>query len=105
MNLRLSGDDIRFRVTAEEFERFSMGRNLALEIPFPGQHVFRIAVRMEAMGDWKLDSDPTGLWLSIPRARIFEFAQSLPNREGLTHDFDVGNGKKARVVFEVDMHT
>jgi hypothetical protein len=105
MNLRLSGEDLRFRVTAEEFERFSMGRNLALEIPFPGQHVFRIAVRMEALGDWKLDSDPTGLWLSIPRARIFEFAQSLPNREGLIHDFDVGDGKKARVVFEVDMHS
>ncbi len=105
MNLRFSSEDVRIRVTSDEFQQLTHGGNLALEVPLPRQHVFRVAIRTEAVGDWRLESDPTGLWLSIPRTRLDEFAQALPSREGMAYDFDAGNGKATRVVFEVDMHS
>jgi hypothetical protein len=105
MKLRFSSEDIRIRVTCDEFEQLARGGSLALEVQLPHLHVFRLAVRTVAVGDWMLESDPTGLWLSIPQSKLNEFAQALPSREGMTYDFHAGNGKATRVVFEVDLHS
>ena len=102
MNVRFSDRHIRFRVARHELERLLAGRSLALDVPMPRSHQFRASISATPMGDWQLDSDPTGLWFSIPRAALEELQQSLPSKEGIEHSFKTDHGPLA-VVFEVDV--
>lgn len=102
MNIRFSDRHIRFRVSRQELERLLAGRSLALDVPMPRAHQFRASINVTPLGDWQLDSDPTGLWLSLPRAALEELLQELPRKEGLDREFDT-NGSKLTVVFEVDL--
>ena len=102
MNVRFSDRHIRFRVTRPELERLLAGRSLALDVPMPRSHQFRASVNVTPLGDWQLDSDPTGLWLSLPRSALEELLQELPRKEGLEHEFAT-NGNALAVVFEVDL--
>ena len=102
MNVRFSDRHIRFRVTRQELERLMAGRSLALDVPMPRAHQFRASVSITPIGDWQLDSDPTGMWLSMPRSALEGLLQELPSKEGLEHTFDT-NGSTLGVAFEVDL--
>jgi hypothetical protein len=102
MNIRFAEQQIRFRVASQELERLMAGRSLALNVPMPRAHQFRVSVNATPIGNWQLDSDPTGLWLSLPRAALEELQQALPSKEGLLHNFDTDGGPIA-VAFEVDL--
>jgi hypothetical protein len=68
----------------------------------PRAHQFRASVSVTPIGDWQLDSDPTGMWLSLPRSALEEMIQDLPRKEGLEHSFETG-GSRLGVAFEVDL--
>jgi hypothetical protein len=102
MNVRFSDRHIRFRVTRQELERLMAGRSLALDVPMPRAHQFRASVSITPIGDWQLDSDPTGMWLSMPRSAVEGLSQELPRKEGLEHTFET-NGSTLSVAFEVDL--
>jgi hypothetical protein len=68
----------------------------------PRSHRFRASVGTAVFGEWQLDSDPTGIWLTLPRADVQEFQKELPSKEGLQHDF-ILDGSKLSVSFEVDL--
>lgn len=103
MNVRFSEGALRCRITRNELERLMSGRAVALELPLPRDHIFRMNVRPTTVGGWRLDSDPTGLWLTIAREDLEWLFESLPNKEGLERSFDVANGGKLKVSFEVDV--
>ena len=103
MNIRLSERALRCRVNQGELDRLLSGRAIALEVTLPRDHVFRMSVRPSTLDGWRLDSDPTGLWLTIARAELEWLSQSLPSKEGLEHTFDTANGGKLAVSFEVDL--
>lgn len=75
MNLGFANRAVRCRVTRAELDRLLSGRAVSLEIALPRDHRFRANVRTVALRDWQLDSDPTGLWLAIPRTELESFAQ------------------------------
>ena len=102
MNVRFSDRHIRFRVSRSELDRLLAGRSLALDVPMPRSHQFRASVSAAAFGDWQLESDPTGLWLSIPKQTLEEWQATLPNKEGLQHQFQL-DGSQLSVAFEVDL--
>ena len=54
------------------------------------------------MSGWQLESDPTGIWITIPKTELQQLADSLPSREGIEHAFDVEEGT-VTVSFEVDV--
>ncbi len=103
MNVRFSDRQIRFRIGRDELERLLTGRTLALDVPMPRAHQFHASVSATPLGDWQLDSDPTGLWLSIPRTAIEELSNGAPSKEGLLHEFEIAPGNKLGVAFEVDL--
>jgi hypothetical protein len=103
MNIRFSDHHIRFRVARQELERLLAGRSLSLDIAMPRAHQFRATINVTSIGDWQLDNDPTGIWLSLPRSSLEELLQSLPSKEGLEHQFETGNGTALGVAFEVDL--
>jgi hypothetical protein len=103
MNVRFSEGAVRCRVTRTELERLMSGRAVALEVALPRDHIFRMSVRPTTLGGWRLDSDPTGLWLTIARDDLEWLFESPPSKEGVERTFDVANGGKLTVSFEVDV--
>ena len=110
MNVRFSAQAVRCRVTRTELDLLLLGRAVTLQVALPGDHKFRVNIRPGVLGagsagtrnGWQLDSDPTGLWLTVPRAQLESLAQSLPSKEGISQTFDTSEGG-VRVTFEVDL--
>ncbi|MGC3979656.1 MAG: hypothetical protein QM808_00165 [Steroidobacteraceae bacterium] len=103
MNLRFAAHSIRIRMSADEFAQLHAGKSLGLEVPLPRGHAFRAKVN-QSSGDWQFDSDPTGLWLSVPRVELNSLAQELPSRQGLLHAFNTQQGE-LQISLEVDVKT
>jgi hypothetical protein len=105
MNIKFSGEAVRCRVSRDELERLLAGRAVALEVPLPRNHVFRANVWPGAMAGWQLESDPTGIWITIPKAELQALAESLPSKEGIEQEFDTSTDGKVKVSFEVDVRS
>lgn len=103
MNIKFSDGAVRCRVTRPELDSLLSSRAIALEVALPRHHAFRINIRPAVIGGWLLQSDPTGLWITIPRAELETLAQSLPSRKGLEKSFELANGGSVKVSFEVDV--
>jgi len=102
MNVRFSDHAIRCRATSAELQRLLTGRAIELEICLPRDRRFLVNVRPSALEQWQLESDPTGIWVSIPRSQLEALAQSLPSKEGIEHGFETVQGSIV-VSFEVDV--
>jgi hypothetical protein len=102
MNVRFSEQAIRCRATAVELQQLLTGRAVALELCLPRDRKFRVNVRPAALGTWQLDSDPTGIWIAIPRAQLQALAETVPLKEGIEESFETAQGS-VKVVFEVDL--
>lgn len=102
MNIKFASDAVRCRVSRAELDRLLSGRAVTLEVPLPRNHVFRASVWPGAMGGWQLESDPTGIWITIPKSELQALAESLPRKEGLGQEFEAMDGT-VKVVFEVDV--
>lgn len=102
MNVRFAENSIRLRVTNDEFEQMRLGKAMSLEVPLPRGHAFRCKLNVTANGNWLLDSDPTGLWVSVPRSEINALAEALPSKEGIEHAFATNDGE-LQVSLEVDV--
>jgi hypothetical protein len=102
MNIKFSSDAVRCRVSRAELDRLLSGRAIALEVPLPRNHVFRANVWPGAMDGWQLESDPTGIWITIPKAELQTLAESLPSKEGIEQEFEAMDGT-VKVSFEVDV--
>jgi hypothetical protein len=103
MNVRFSEGSVRCRVKRGELAKLLAGRALTLEVSLPRDHAFRLSVRPSSLAQWQLESDPTGLWLTIPTTELQKLAESLPSREGLTHAFELTDGGSVVFSFEVDV--
>jgi hypothetical protein len=102
MKVRFSEQAIRCRATVAELQQLLTGRALALELCLPRDRKFRVNVRPAALGNWQLDSDPTGIWVAIPRAQLQALAETVPRKEGIEESFETAQGS-VKVVFEVDL--
>ena len=102
MNVRFADRAIRCRVTPDELQQLLTGRAIALELCLPRDRRFRVNLRPSALQTWQLDSDPTGIWVSIPRAELEAFAQTVPSKQGIEHTFETTQ-ESVTVTFEVDL--
>ena len=102
MNVRFSEQAIRCRATSVELQQLLTGRALTLELSLPRDRKFRVNVRPAALETWQLESDPTGIWIAIPRSQLQALAETVPSKEGIEHSFDAAPGGLT-VTFEVDL--
>lgn len=51
-------------------------------------------------GGWQLDSDPTGMWLTIPRTELELLGQTKTFAERLVRDFPVSDTGHVQVILE-----
>lgn len=102
MNVRFSEQAIRCRATSAELQQLLTGRALALELCLPRDRKFRVNVRPAALETWQLESDPTGIWIAIPRSELQALAELVPNKKGIERSFETAQGDLT-VTFEVDL--
>lgn len=106
MDVRFSGQALHCQISRFELQRLAAGRSVELHVELPRHHAFRLSLRPSAMsaarGGWQLDSDPTGIWLSIPRAEIEQLGQTTAFAERLVHDFAVSADQHVQVILEAE---
>ena len=102
MNVRFSDHAIRCRATSAELQQLLTGRAIAIELCLPRDRRFRVNVRPAALETWQLESDPTGIWIAIPRSQLQALAETLPSKEGIERSFETVQGGLT-VTFEVDL--
>jgi hypothetical protein len=104
VDVRFSGQSLHCQITRSELERLVSGRTVDLVVQLPKHHNFRVSVRPSPMtadrGGWQLDSDPTGTWLTIPRAELELLGQTTTFAERLTRDFPVSDSEHVQVILE-----
>jgi len=103
VDVRFSGQALFCQITRSELERLASGRSVDLIVRLPRNHSFRMSVwpsPLDAQRGWQLDSDPTGMWLRIPRSELELLGQTTTFAERLTHDFPVSDGGRVQVVLE-----
>lgn len=102
MNLRISEHSLRWRVTRAEVELLLSGRAVKLQVALPRLHSFQSVVRTSAIQGWQLDSDPTGIWLTLPRSDLQALVEKLPTKEPIEHVLEVDGGE-LKLSLEVDV--
>jgi hypothetical protein len=104
VDVRFSGQSLYCQITRSELERLSTGRSIDLVVQLPKHHSFRMSLRPSPMsaerGGWQLDSDPTGMWLTIPRAELELLGQTTTFAERLVREFPVSDGENVQVILE-----
>lgn len=104
MDVRFSSRALYCQITRSELERLSSGRTVDLVVQLPKHHSFRMSVRPSPLsadrGGWQLDSDPTGMWLTIPRSELELLGQTTTFAERLARDFAVTDQERLQVILE-----
>ena len=101
MDVEFSTGLVSCRVTREELGKLLSGRAITLDVVLPREHRFRMNVRPAALNGWSLDSDPTGLWLSIPRVELESFEKSLDGAGAMERTMETSNGGELQLRLEV----
>lgn len=103
MNIRFSDGEIRFRVTAQEFEKLNQGDYVQLET-IPLTFVVTIAKKTldQAM---VLDLSCSAVQLVLSPEEAEAFRAQLPSKAGIEKTLSLGMGKSIDVAFEVDLRT
>jgi hypothetical protein len=103
VNVRFAAGAVRCRITQGEMDELLRVGSLRLTVALPRNHHFQVTVCAAALAAWQLDTDPTGLWIQIPRTEIVQLQQALPSREGIAHAFELDAGGQVQVSLEVDV--
>jgi hypothetical protein len=104
VDVRFSGQSVYCQITRSELALLASGRSLDLIVQLPKHHTFRMSVRPSPLsadrGGWQLESDPTGLWLTIPRTELELLGQTKTFAERLVREFPVSGDEKVQVLLE-----
>lgn len=109
MNVRFSGQALFCCISRAELALLASGRSVDLVVALPRNHAFRVSVRPSVMGadrgGWQLESDPTGIWLTIPRTELEQLGQTIAFAERLMRSFPVSASDHVQVILEVEPET
>jgi hypothetical protein len=101
MNLKISKNAMRFRVSRQEFEQLLQAEKLSVPVPF----LQAIHLQIEAANDFlgmNFTATENAWLLQISKTTLDDFAKSLPSREGLEQNTKLNN-KEILLAFEVDV--
>ena len=106
MDVRFSGQALYCQISRAELATLASGRSVDLIVSLPRHRSFRVSVRPSAMsadrGGWQLESDPTGLWLTIPHTELQQLGQTEAFAERLMRDFPVSSSQQIQVILEAE---
>ena len=104
MDVRFTRSALYCQISRTELDRLASGRAIELQLELPRHHFFRVSVRPSVMsadrGGWQLDSDPTGVWITVPHADLALLGQTKTFAERLMREFPLSSTRSMRVVLE-----
>jgi len=104
VDVRFSGQALYCQISRAELETLTSGRSIDLIFALPKHRTFRMSVRPSAMsserGGWQLDSDPTGIWLTVPGVELEQLGQTETFAERLMHDFPISPSQNLQLILE-----
>ena len=106
MNLRINGQELRFRVTKEELESLCSGKTLEQSTLLPNNQVLTSTIASNSSNDgMSLSNDSNALALLINKSLATKFFESLPSREGLEATQEINDELSLTLILEVDIRT
>jgi hypothetical protein len=102
MNLRISENQLRFRITQGETELLRQDGVLAFSLNLGAQTVEYSVVLADLEKTLVLDVQKSAWKLLVDREDFSQFLASLPSREGIERNVSM-NGTQLTLVLEVDV--
>lgn len=102
MNLRISEGQLRFRITQEEIDSLMKENVLSFALRLGTQAVEYSIALTEDKQPLKLEARKHAWKLLVNRKDLQSFSASLPSREGLEHQVELG-GAPLKLALEVDI--
>ncbi len=102
MNIRISKNQIRFRITKEELELLEKGEKVILPSPIysnPKGYFVEVAGNLESL---IIEERAGNLILSVSKELLSELRQKLPSKDGLENEILL-NDQMIRIALEVDV--
>ncbi len=105
MNIRLEEQQIRFRISEQEFGALCGGMPLEQKIYLPGQHRLRVSVRPCDGDCMRVECEDDHIALHLGQTRAEAFRATLPGRDGLEEVQLIGGERTLSVILEVDVRS
>lgn len=102
MNIRISKNQIRFRITKEELELLEGGEKVVLQSPLsssPKGYFVEVSSNSESL---IIEERAGNLFLSVSEKLLSELRQKLPSKDGLENEILL-NDQMVRMALEVDV--
>lgn len=102
MNIRISKNQIRFRITKEELGLLERGERVILQSPFgssPKGYFVEVSGNSESL---IIEERAGNLILSVSAKLLSELRQKLPSKDGLESEILL-NDQVTRIALEVDV--
>ncbi len=105
MNLRLSPDAVRVRLSRSELDLLLVTGEVGAStlLPPDREYTYRVVLDDDVPG-LLLDTTENGIRLRLPGTHARELAARLPSREGIAVQQTDGRGKTLDLSLEVDLH-
>lgn len=100
MNLRIDGQELRFRISKQELENLCAGTRLKQTTSLPNRNVLEISIKTDTNSSMFLSYKDNQMILSVGNKLAVSLYDSLPNREGIETMQD-----DLRLILEVDIKT
>ena len=101
MDLRFAAASIGIRINRDELSKLYAGNSIGLSVSMPRSHAFCVKLSQANLSDWQFDSDPTGLWLSVPRAELALLVEKATGQKSIEHQFAT-QGEMLTIVLQVE---
>lgn len=101
MDLQFAAASIGIRINREELSKLYAGNSIGLNVSMPCSHMFRVKLGQTNLSGWQFDSDPTGLWLSVPRAQLALLVDNPTAHKSIEHQFAT-QGEMLTIVLRVE---
>ncbi|MCB2081288.1 MAG: hypothetical protein KDD76_01550 [Rickettsiales bacterium] len=106
MNLRIEGQQLRFRISKDELEMLCSGSDITQSTYFPKMRVLEITITpqdIEPILQLVVDGDK--IVLTVQKQAVLNLYQALPSREGIQANQTLNAKKVLELSMEVDIRT
>ena len=107
MNVRISRDQLRFRITQDDLARLNSGELLEQSTVLPGNRVFQMTIHTVPDGTvpLKLDYDGQQMALAVDAHSARVLLESPPSKQGIEVMQEVQPGQALLLQLEVDVRS
>lgn len=102
MNIRISSNQIRYRITRSELEQLLAENMLTLAVTIGAEKVVYTLLVNDILQPLSITMEGSNWKLSVNRATLQNFIAALPSRDGIEHEYMAGE-MPVTLVLEVDV--